>query len=127
MPYEIFVSYSRKAVRLCDQVAGILQSRLGYTGAVFVDREGIPAGTKWPKQIDDALSEAEYMILLAIKEAVRDPVNIVAEVSRAQERNIEIIPVEFDEGAVASLIGESETQLISAVRDGDSCTDLDLL
>jgi len=127
MPYEIFVSYSRKAVRLCDQVAGILQDRLGYAGAVFVDREGIPAGTKWPKQIDDALSESEYMVLLATKEAVRDPVNILGEIGRARERNIEIIPIEFDKGAAASLVGESETQLISAARDGDSCTELDLL
>jgi hypothetical protein len=127
MPYEIFVSYSRKAVHLCDQVAEILQARLGYAGAVFVDREGIPAGTKWPKQIDDALSESEYMVLLATKEAARDAVNILAEISRARELNIEIIPIEFDKGAAASLIGESETQLISAVRDGNSCTELDLL
>src|SRR5215475_12992638 len=117
MPYEIFVSYSRKVVHLCDQVAEILQARLGYSGAVFVDREGIAAGTKWPKQIDDALSESEYMVLLATKEAVRDPLNVLAEIGSARERNIEIIPVEFDKGAAASLIGESETQLISAARD----------
>jgi len=127
MPYEIFISYSRKAVRLCDQVAEILQARLGYTGAVFMDREGIAAGTKWPQEIDDALSESEYMVLLATNEAVRDPVNILAEISRARERNIEIIPIEFDQGAAAQLIGENETQLISATRDRDSCTDLDLL
>lgn len=127
MPYEIFVSYSRNAVRLCDQVAEILQARLGYAGAVFVDRAGIPAGTKWPKQIDDALSESKYIVLLATREAVRDPVNILAEISRAREGNIEIIPVEFDRGAAASLIGESETQVISATRDRDSCTELDLL
>lgn len=98
MPYEIFVSYSRRAVRLCDQVVEILQTRLGYDGAVFVDREGIPGGTQWQKQIDDALSESEYLVLLATKEAVRDPDNVLAEIRKARQRNIEIIPIEFDRG-----------------------------
>jgi hypothetical protein len=127
MPYEIFVSYSRKVVRLCDQVVEILQNRLSYAGAVFVDRESIPGGTQWSKLIDDALSETEYVVLLATKEAVRDPDNIRAEISRAKERNVEIIPIEFDSGAAASLVGESETQSISAARDQDRCTELDTL
>jgi hypothetical protein len=127
MPYEIFVSYSRKAVRICDQVVDILQNRLGYAGAVFVDRESIPGGAQWSKLIDDALSESEYVVLVATKEAARDPDNIQVEISKARERNIEIIPVEFDSGVVASLVGESETQFISAVRDQDFCAELDLL
>lgn len=124
MPYEIFVSYSRKTVRICDQVVEILHNRLGYAGAVFVDRESIPGGTQWSRQIDDALSESEYVVLLATKEAARDPDNIRVEISRARERNIEIIPIEFDSGTAASLVGESETQFISAVRHQDFCAEL---
>jgi hypothetical protein len=67
MPYEIFISYSRWAVGLCNQVVEILQTRLGYAGAVFVDRESIPGGSLWERQIHSALAESEYLILLATR------------------------------------------------------------
>lgn len=127
MPYEIFVSYSRRATGLCDQVVEILQSRLGYSGSVFVDRESIPGGTLWERQLRSALSESEYLILLATKEAALYPNYIRAEIDDARERDIEIIPVEFDAGAAAALLGDRDTQAILAARSGDSCADLDRL
>jgi len=127
MPYEIFISYSRRAVGLCNQLVEILQARLGYAGAVFVDRESIPGGSLWEKQIHSALAESEYLVLLATEEAVQSPHNILAEISEAREHGMEIIPVEFDRGAAAFLLGESDTQVILAARDRDSCTELDLL
>lgn len=125
MPYEIFISYSRQAPGICRDVLRILERELGYAGAVFVDTQGIPAGSEWPTQIGNALREVQYVLLLATSEAVDNPDFIRREIAAARERKPgpDIIPIEFDEGAVEKLLGVGTIQYIKAGRNQDACRD----
>ncbi|GIH24150.1 hypothetical protein Aph01nite_24600 [Acrocarpospora phusangensis] len=124
MSYEIFVSYSRKAPGICDEVVAVLRQDLGYHSAVFVDREDIPGGVEWLAHLRDAISEVKVLLLVATKEATEDPEFIRAEVREATERGIPIIPLEFDRDASKVLLGDGRRQYIKSPRSGDSCSDI---
>ncbi|MEO3807916.1 TIR domain-containing protein [Sphaerisporangium sp. B11E5] len=129
--YQIFISYSNECAGICDDVRRILEDRMGFAGEVFIDRHRIPGGTKWLAEIEDALDQAQYVLLLATEEAVRRPEWVKRELAAAQaretladpEKQLKIIPIEFDEGASTVLLGDNSRQRIKAMRDGDSCAD----
>ncbi|MCX4974720.1 toll/interleukin-1 receptor domain-containing protein [Streptomyces sp. NBC_00620] len=123
MPYEIFISYSRDATPICDDVLRILEERLPYEGVVFVDRETIPGGGDWWKRITSALAEVRYLLLLGTREAATKPDMILKELKEARKQEVVIVPVEFDAGAVKSLLGEGETHYLAAARRDDQCGD----
>ncbi len=121
MPYEIFVSYSRKAPGICRDVARILKERLGFGETVFVDTAELAGGVSWNDELRNTLREVQCLVLLATQEAVDDPGFIRREIAWAEGTDATIIPIEFDSGASEKLLGHSRYQYIKAERRRDSC------
>ncbi|MCX4666787.1 toll/interleukin-1 receptor domain-containing protein [Streptomyces sp. NBC_01381] len=124
MPYEIFISYSRAASGIGDEVLHILEERLPYKGAVFIDRETIPGGSLWWEKITNALDEVRYLLLLGTREAMAKPQFIRKELAEARKRNVTIVPVEFDAGAIELLLGEADTHYLTSPRHNGRCGDV---
>lgn len=113
MPYEIFISYSRDETLICDAVKALLE-QMDYM--VFVDTEDLAGGWDWRDQIERVLSQEHilpYVILLATRSAVARPDEIRKELTFAEEKNLIIIPIEFDAGSVKALLGHERCQIVS--------------
>jgi len=121
MPYEIFVSYSRRSSGICRDVASILKERLGFGETVYVDTAELPGGVSWNDELRDTLRDVQCLVLLATQEAADHPGFIRTEIAWAEGADATIIPIEFDSGASQTLLGHSRYQYIKAERQGDAC------
>ncbi|MEV2221588.1 TIR domain-containing protein [Nocardia vinacea] len=122
MLHEIFISYSRRNPGICGQVQRIVGG-LGYSVFVDASESGLRGGIPWNQQLLDALDQVRYMVVLVTQEACANPKFIRKEIKYAKKRGVQIIPVQFDRGAVLGLFGNDELQYITAPRDGDACAD----
>ena len=86
---SIFVSYSSKDRPFAMGLTQELQS-LGAT--VWIDQHGIGLGSNWDNSIEDALENAQVLLLIISKTAVASG-NVQDEVSIAKEEGMKIVPI----------------------------------
>ncbi|MBD3338769.1 MAG: TIR domain-containing protein [Candidatus Lokiarchaeota archaeon] len=108
---EIFISYSRRDEKLCDQIFKLLSEHLEYE--VFVDRN-MAAGPKWKNELKKNLESKikPDVILLATKNAANKPDEIIREIKIAQKCQLNIIPIEFHTGSVERLLKSKDINFI---------------
>lgn len=111
---DVFISYSRRNTDLCDAILALVTG-MGLT--VFVDRK-LPGGVEWAQELDDALSatRAPIVVLLATAEAADHPAFIQHELHLAAANKLTVVPLEFDPGAAARLLGDNRIQRIDGSR-----------
>lgn len=117
--YDVFLSYSRKDNKeRRDRLRKLLEEKIGLR--TFVDEDELVGGTKWKAQIEAHLHGANkpVVVLLASQMAVQYPDNIRDEIEIARAESLTIVPIEFDEGATFRLLGDDDTQHITATKAG---------
>ena len=86
---KVFISYSRRDTSFAEQ----LTQELMQNGAdVWFDQLSIEAGSAWDSSIDQAIDNADTMLLLLSKASVTSE-NVLDEVAFALEENKTIVPV----------------------------------
>lgn len=86
---KVFISYSRRNLEFAEQ----LTQELIRNGAdVWFDQISIEAGSVWDSSIDQAIDDADTMVLLLSKSSVKSE-NVLDEVAFALEENKTIVPV----------------------------------
>ncbi len=121
MPYEVFISYSRKDIDLCDRVCDLIRS-LDYD--VFVDRHDLTAGENWRYQLEQVLEQAfikPFVIVLATDAAVAKPDIIKEEIATAAANRLAIIAIQWDEGAAAVLLESKSHHYLAGKKSAGAC------
>lgn len=68
MPYDIFISYSRKDTIVAEKVLAVLE-KAGFR--CFIDRAGISGGADFPAILAQAILDSRLVLMLASKNAYR--------------------------------------------------------
>jgi hypothetical protein len=88
---HVFISYSRQDAQIIDRLVRDLEAA---AIKVWIDREDIPGGAKWRRQIVDAIEGADaVLVALSPSAAVSD--NVQKELGIAEEAKKPVIPVEI--------------------------------
>jgi hypothetical protein len=90
---HIFISYSSKNESYRDEVITWLGG-LGFQ--VWYDKRDIKRGNQWIQEIDKAVDEAGLVILIFTPDALRSHY-VTYECSRAMGRDIDVLPLKFEE------------------------------
>jgi hypothetical protein len=90
----IFFSYSRHdgadfAVRLSHDL-------IKHGANTWIDKENIPVGSEWVVEIEDAVTNAEYVLYVVTEDANKSP-NVRNEIIYAIEENKKLIPLKINE------------------------------
>jgi WD40 repeat protein len=89
-PKRLFISYARADGQEC---ANALRQRLQEAGfSLWHDRTDMEGGRDWWNQIDEALRQVEYMLLVMTPRASRSEV-VTREWRLARQRGVGVIPV----------------------------------
>ncbi len=109
MTFEVFISYSRRNERLCDEIESLIREKIGYKP--FRDVDDLASGQRWREQIGEALRQASfkpYVVLLCTREARAEWDKIVrVEIGPAKHLGLTIVPIEFDSGSTKFLLGQA--------------------
>jgi hypothetical protein len=92
MPVSIFVSYSHQDSGLVKPVVGLLR---GTKDLVFQDIDNIRPGTKWRRQIEDALHAAHVFVLFWCYHSSRST-EVKKEYKLALSTGKDVLPVLLD-------------------------------
>lgn len=88
---HIFISYSRHDTQIIDRLVRELEAA---AVEVWIDREDIPGGAKWRRQIVDAIEDADAVLVALSPNAVESD-NVRKELDIAEEAKKPVIPVEI--------------------------------
>lgn len=108
---HIFISYSRKDWQFANKLYNTLIDD-GFL--VWIDKYGIEASDNWVEQIDNALKNAELVILLASHPAIQSHV-VRSEIVMADNLKVRVIPLRLEKG-VENTILLSARQYIDLVE-----------
>lgn len=99
---KIFLNYAREDVRYARRLYTDLTSKGDFD--IWFDEEAILPGHKWKKEVEDAIDNADFFILLYSKKSVNKTGYVHAEIQKAINRHMEmkegkpfIIPIRLDE------------------------------
>lgn len=84
-----FVSYSRKDSELVDRLVSDLRAASVQT---WRDKDDIPAGANWDREIEQAIRECTHLLLVASPDSVASE-NVMDEVSLAINTEKTVVPV----------------------------------
>src|SRR5262245_56741152 len=88
---HIFISYSRHDTQIIDRLVRELEAA---AVEVWIDREDIQGGSKWRRQIVDAIEDADALLVALSPNAVESD-NVRKELDIAEEAKKPVIPVEI--------------------------------
>lgn len=103
---QIFLSYSRRDTVFTDKLVSDLEYN-GYT--VWIDRQGMEGGISFPKQIENAIRNAQAVVLVASPDSLQSPY-VQKEISYAIGLGKPVIPVHYRE------VGNDRTYLLNDVH-----------
>ena len=111
---SLFLSHSSRDRAMVDD----LRRRLAAEGfdALFVDYEGIPAGSKWESELYSALQRADAVLFAATESSVNSKW-CFAEIAFARAMGKVILPVRLSRAVTHSLI--SDVEWVDATAEGD--------
>ena len=99
MKYDVFISYSRKDLKLAEKVCEVFDKyRLHYKFDYFFDREEIHGRQDYLVRISDAISESRSMLFLASKESLKSEF-CIKELLFADEEKVHIHQYRLDNTA----------------------------
>ena len=88
---HVFISYSRQDTQIIDRLIRELEAA---AVEVWIDREDIPGGAKWRRQIVDAIEDADA-VLVALSPNAAASDNVRKELDIAEDAKKTIVPVEI--------------------------------
>lgn len=88
---HVFISYSRQDTRIVDRLVRELEAA---AVEIWIDREDIPGGAKWRRQIVDAIEGADA-VLVALSPNADASDNMRKELDIADEAKKRFLPVEI--------------------------------
>ena len=99
---NVFVSYSHSDAYLVTPIVKLLRV---LKGVVFQDIDSIALGKKWPPQIQNALQEADLVIVFWCSHSARSA-EVKKEYKKADEAGKDILPVLLDETPVSKALAK---------------------
>jgi len=97
---RIYICYSRDEYELARTIYGELREE-GVS--VFLDRNSIPAGTEWERQIEKEIPSSDAVILIWSRRAAKSPW-VMRELTTALMSKCKIIPLLTDEQPLSPLV-----------------------
>jgi hypothetical protein len=91
-PIKSFASYSHADSRLVVPVVALLRSS---TALVFLDSDSIPPGTKWRSAIDDAIQDAQILVVFWCRHA-QSSKEVTGEYKAAITSGKKVLPLLLD-------------------------------